>query len=288
MELTPPPQHPQTWPQTSVSQVEHIINLLRRRRLGDAFEALLDLGDEMHDMDDQGYVIGDLHNVDRLMSAIVQRSAYGVYAAVDRAIHTLLLTAIRSCEAQRASLTIQPLAHERLGWLSPAQSENNAHLECYRNFAGYISSHPASSCQAPAAPSGDRSLEAATELLQRLCPRVNGLCRWTYTAMTRTDVMVPSGTRDRRRRSSGCKSDGAPGIATARRSSPRFRKATTGVMMATPPTQSGDVCLADALTVPTIPLRRPSTPRVGVAPLTPLSGSPSNMIVKQEEDVWLL
>ncbi|KAK4233739.1 hypothetical protein C8A03DRAFT_38530 [Achaetomium macrosporum] len=292
MELTPSPEPFPTGSKTSVSQIEHITNLLRRHRLGDAFEALLDLGDQMHDMDDQPYVIGNLQNVNRLLSAIMQRSAYGVYAAVDRAIHTLLLTAIRSCEAQRTNLAVQTLPHGQLGWLSPAQSEINEHLEFYRNFAGYISSHPASSCRS-ASPWGDRSLDMARRLLQRLCPRINGLCKWTYTPPTGTDVTVPGAPRDRRR-SSHCKSDAAPRMTTRRsspRSSPRSRKPTAGIqplMMPTPPTQSGDARLADALTVPTVPLRHPLTPGVGVAPLTPHSGSPSNTVVKQEETARLL
>jgi hypothetical protein len=233
---------PQPTPAASPISTSHIhdaITQLKRRRLGDAFESLLDLGDMMHDLVDDIAVVGDLPHMNRLFSAIIRYSAYGVYGPVDQIINRLLLLSIRRCEGMRGAPG-HP-GQGGIGWRSSAQSDTKEHLEFYRNFLSYILSHPAGHN------SQDTTLELAQQSLQRLCPRINGLSRWTWTED------ASSATEPRRNPTRSSASRVPP--ETPKRSSPRLRKQQGP--LPTPPTQSGDVGLAATEPMPTIPLERP-------------------------------
>lgn len=210
---------------------------LGRRQLGDAFEALLDLGDMMHDMVDDVAVVADLPQVNRLFSSIIRSSAYGVYEPVDRVINKLLLLSVRRCDGM-GSARGQP-GQGGIGWRSSAQSDINEHLEFCRNFLSYIRSHPTGRN------SVDRNLESAQQSLQRLCPRINGLSKWAWAeeASPATDL--------RRNPTRSSTSRAQP--ETKKRSSPRLRRPKAP--LPTPPTQSGDVRFAEP--IPTVPLERP-------------------------------
>jgi hypothetical protein len=226
-----------------IGHIHNIVKQLSRHRLGDAFEALLDLGDEMHDMVDDFGGFGDLHQVNRLLTSIVHHCAYGIYEHVDQVIHALLLLAIRTCDKLRTAQT-QP-GPDRVFWLSPTQSEINDHLEVYRNFLGYIANWP----DLPS--SQDPNLQSAKQLLQKLRPRINiGLAHyWGRPAEVRakTDAIA------RRRHTLRSSTQRRPSGITKPSSSPRPQppRKTAAAFMPTPPSQSGDVGLE--ATVPTIP-----------------------------------
>lgn len=126
----------------------------------------------MHATSDDLAVVEDLHQVDRLFTAIIHHSAYGMYAHADQVIGKLLLLAVQQCDDLRHA---QPHPSQgRVGWQSPTQGAVAQHLEVYRGVVNHITSHPVFSLV------GDESVEAARAVLQRLCPRINGLARWTY------------------------------------------------------------------------------------------------------------
>ncbi|KAL2171517.1 hypothetical protein VTG60DRAFT_2685 [Thermothelomyces hinnuleus] len=174
-------------PVTCNKQVHNIILQLNRRRLGDAFEAILVLGDVLHDMVDPSHAVADLHLMDRLFSSIARHDAYGIYPQVDRVIHRLVLLALRRCEELGAARPRHHHYHHHhqpapgdddtgVGWLLPGESEVLDHLEVYRDFVCYVMSHP------DLFPARDGDLESATEMLQRLQPRINGLHTWEHPA----------------------------------------------------------------------------------------------------------
>ncbi|KAL2134836.1 hypothetical protein VTI74DRAFT_10732 [Chaetomium olivicolor] len=219
------------------SNIHRVIQELRRRRLGNSFEALLDLGEEMHDATDEPDVGVDLDQVDRLFSAIIQHSAYGIYKRVDAVINTILLLAIQRCEALQG--TGKKMVPGRIGWLSLTHSETNQHLEAYRDFVTYIVNHPTARL------SQDPRLEAARRLLQRLCPRINGLSRWTTTGVNGAEQKERRPTR-RTRQSENKK------LATQ---SPHKHQRLARPQLPTPPTQTGDVQHVE--TIPTLPRKGP-------------------------------
>ncbi|KAH6855898.1 hypothetical protein B0I37DRAFT_366064 [Chaetomium sp. MPI-CAGE-AT-0009] len=267
------PISPQPSPPGSSLCIRHIHDILKRltrHRLGDAFEGLLDLGDEMHDMVDDFWSLGDLHLVNRLLTSIVHHSAYGIYEHVDQVIHSLLLLAIHTCDRLRKAQP--PPTPDRVVWLSSTQSEINDHLEVYRNFLGHITSCPSSTS------SRDPNLQSARELLQKLHPRINGLSHWTRPADVRakTDAVRRSHTRALRpstqRQRSGITKPSSPPPPQLQPPKP------VAVFMPTPPSQSGDV--EWGVTVPTIPVHR--TGRVESCPVAPSAGPPSHTMGRDD------
>jgi hypothetical protein len=241
-------------PTASRSQIHSIITHLRRHRLGDAFEGLLDIGDEMHGMVDKSDVVSNLPQLGQLFAAVYHHSAYGIYDRVDQVIHKLLYLSLRRCQVLKTAQT--SLAPNVVGWLSGAQCEVNEHLEVFRNFLSYIISHPAGR------QSQDQNLALARHLLQTLCPRINGLSRWKCAKEVRPKHRGPPAKTQTPTPSSA--SGQLSGIR--KRTSPRQRKPPAhGIMMPTPPTQTADVMCAEIL--PTIPVER--TGRLDVPLLSP-------------------
>ncbi|GAB1316541.1 hypothetical protein MFIFM68171_06751 [Madurella fahalii] len=243
-----PPSPPPT-PRHSIpvmTLVQQAIHHLSRRRRQDALDAILAIGDAMHDIFAKtGAVAADLRQVNRLFLGVVQQSLYGASPRADRIINSLLLLSIRRCDALRQAQlqAAQPAGPDAVGWLSSAHaSELNDHLELYRNVLAYIASHPASRAGAGSSPGSgsqtqDPRLQAAQQTLQRLCPRINNLSRWTYTAPT---------PAPRASQSAGVRK---PDPRHRHRHRPRAapaKPATRAVAgprapLPTPPTQTGDV-----------------------------------------------
>ncbi|KAL2153755.1 hypothetical protein VTH82DRAFT_4910 [Thermothelomyces myriococcoides] len=253
--------------------LHNIILQLNRRRLGDAFEAILDLGDELHDMVDPLHAVADLHLVDRLFSSIAGHDIYGIYPQVDRVIHRLVLLALRRCEEPAAHRPRHHHHQHRLGsgdvntevgWLLPGQSEVLDHLEVYRDFVCYMMSHSAS-CS-----SRDDDLASATKALQRLRPRINGLHTWVRSPKMEVDTGTEAGLHGQRGRTrnmnvqpiTAAPPEGQAGAQSKRPTALQLPRKTCGASsaakrqqpdyMLTPPTQSGDV----NDTIPTIPVDR--------------------------------
>jgi hypothetical protein len=237
-------QRSPTKPTASPSRIHCIINNLRRHRLGYSFEGLLDIGDDMHGVVDELSVVSDLPQLGQLFAAIYHHSAYGIYDRVDQVIHKLLYLALRRCQELRTAQT--PLVPNVVGWLSGVQCEVNEHLEVCRNFLSHIMSHPAGR------QSQDRNLALAQQIMQTLCPRINGLSKWKCAKEVRPKRRDTTAKAPTPRASSAPRQQsGIP-----KRTSPRQRKPPLHiVMMPTPPTQRGDVKCAE--TLPTIPVERP-------------------------------
>ncbi|KAK4099213.1 hypothetical protein N658DRAFT_498577 [Parathielavia hyrcaniae] len=258
MELLLSPQPSPTASPGHLHRVHSIINHLRRHRLGDAFEGLLDLGDQMHGVVGELEADLDLAQLDRLFASIFRYSAYGIYDRVDHVIHRLLYIAVRTCQALGAAQTL-PVPHG-VGWLSTVQSEARQHLEVCRNFLSYITSHPAGR------QSRDPILGLAQQLVQGMCPRINGLSKWTYAKQVHAKDGGGSTTC-----STGSVASGRPSGLRKAAASPRRQKCPPLINpMPTPPTQTGDVRWPE--TIPTIPARNPD--RRGVLPPTPDTSYP--------------
>ncbi|KAK4125834.1 hypothetical protein N657DRAFT_280441 [Parathielavia appendiculata] len=248
MELSLLPQPSPTGSPGYPNQVHSIINQLRRHRLGDAFGGLLDLGDQMDGVVDKLHVLINLSQLDRLFAAISRHSAYGIYDAVDHVIHRLLYVAVRTCQALEAAQTSP--ATNGVGWLSTVQSEVHELLEVCRNFFSYITSHPAGR------QSRDRTLGLAQRLLQRTCPRINGLSKWRHVKEGHAKDSDGSATCDLRPSVSVRPLRRRSGRSHVRnRSAPsRHLKRPLPLSMPTPPSQTGDVRCAE--TIPTLPAHR--------------------------------
>jgi hypothetical protein len=133
--------------------------------------------------------------------------------------------------------------------MSPAQFETNQRLELYRGVLRYFTSYP----------SADADLELAWRLVQRLCPRINDLPRWTVA-----QVRQRRGSRCGRKPQQELNQSCTVQSRVKKRTSPRAR-------LPTPPTQTGDVGLAE--TIPTLRATQPPKSRLGL--LTPDSLPPS-------------
>lgn len=257
-------------PSQCIAHIQNIIKQMTRHRLGDAFGALLDLGDEMHAMVDDFGGLGELHQVNQLLASIVHHCAYGVYEHVDQVIRALLLLAIRTCDRLRSSQPQIQSGPDRVFWLSPTQSEINDHLEVYGNFLGYIAGWPDSPS------SRDPNLQSAKQLLQRLRPRVDtGLSHyWARPAEVRAkpDAVV----RKHRLRSSTQHQRSAITKPCPPQLRPQPPRKPAAAFMSTPPSQSGDVGFE--VTVPTIPAYCPGR-------IAPVSCSLSNTMGR--DDCWL-
>ncbi|KAH6634697.1 hypothetical protein B0J18DRAFT_486879 [Chaetomium sp. MPI-SDFR-AT-0129] len=168
-----------------MDHIPDIINHLTHNRLGDAFESILDLGDAMHDMPDPFHAVSDLHQVTELFACIAHHAAYGIYQGVDDVLHRLLILAIRRCadlktKAQSGRSGRNTGEHGEgpaVWWLSPGECEADDLLEVCRNFFHYVAGHPEVGSAIE-----DPCLMSARDLLQRLCPRINGLSHWSRPA----------------------------------------------------------------------------------------------------------
>ncbi|KAH6632545.1 hypothetical protein F5144DRAFT_574451 [Chaetomium tenue] len=262
------PRPSSTRPSMCISHMNNIIKQLTRHRLGDAFEALLDLGDEMHDMVDDLGGLSDLHQVDRLLTYIVHHSAYGVYDHVDQVINTLVLLALRTCDRLKsADIRLGP---DMVFWLSPTQSEIDDHLEVYRNFLGYITA----CIESPS--SQDPNLQSARQLLQRLRPRINtGVYRWTRPKGVDHGAKTDAVARRHSLRSSTQRQRSGMTKPFLPRPQPP-RKPAAG-FMPTPSPQSGDVGFE--VTLPTIPVY--GRGRAHPEPAAPLSDPLSNTMGRE-------
>ncbi len=256
------------------------------------------LSDEMHDAVDVTRALAGLQQVDQLFLAIVQHSGYGHYQCVDQAIHRLLLLAVGRCEDMRnAEMQRHAATHGTsvVGWQSRQHADIDEHLEFYRNFLGFVDNHPAS-CLAPPQ---DQTLDLARQSLQRLCPRIHGLSRWT-----RNEVQTARTARNKRaaRPAPPSTSQRQPRAERQMKTSPRklpprkvppvpapapVAAAPAAVtMMPTPPTQTGDVRLADTMPIPvsTVRLKQLWKPNAAVQPATPVSGAPSYTLGREAVD----
>lgn len=253
---------PQSSPAISVMPTTHVQNTLHYfqcEQPGDVFRLLLDLGDEMRDTVDDFPAAGDLPQLNQLFSAVVHHSAYGLDQSVDETINKLLLIAILRCE-EMCICQLQP-DQWRVGWQSFAQSQADEHLEFYRNFLNFITSHPAWCL------SQDKNLELAQKTLHRLCPRVNGLSRWTW----QDDDLAER--RDARRSNPARVSTPCLRPQPAKKPPSRLPRRAR-VPLPTPPTQTGDANFSD--TIPTMPLKRPWKQPAALP--TPASGAPSRIM----------
>ena len=275
MEFSMPPQSTAATPFMFAGHIQNTLHHFRCNRLHGALEGLLSLGDAMHGTgDDFGALEAwDLPQVNRLFSAIIHHSAYGVYQCADLVINRILVMAIERCEETR-EVQLHP-ARGRVGWQSWHHSEINEYLEFYRNFLSFITGHPASSL------SRDHNLDSAQLSLQRLCPRINGLSRWAYREV-------------RTARSGSTAQPCTPQLQPRGKKPPPPRLGKAPAPMPTPPTQSGDVRCADTLLVPTVPLKHPWKPNEARAP-TPVFDVPSctlgrdaiaNGLVEDATQLW--
>lgn len=132
-------------------------------------------------------------------------------------------------------------------WLSPAECEVDDLLEVCRNFFHYVAGHPEVGSSID-----DPCLMAARELLQRLCPRINGLSVWSGAAAgvnAKTEVGGRPPTHARTRME--CRKAKVP-VRKPLAAAAAGRK--IAAFLPTPPTQSGDVeCAA---TIPTMRVER--------------------------------
>jgi len=253
------PLSPQSSPSISAMSTGHIQDTLQYfcgQQPGDVFQLLLDLDDGMRSAStlNDFLAAGDLLQVNQLFLAVIHHSAYGVCQRVDRVINRLLLMAVRRCEEMRQ--TQVQLDRGTVWWQSFAQSQASDHLEFYRNFLSFITDHPAWCL------SQDPNLELAQKTMQRLCPRVNGLSIWGW----RDDGLAETRDGDARPRgpSPAQSSTPRPQPPPAKKPPSRRPRRAPGPLP-TPPTQTGDVNLAD--TIPTMPLKRPWKPAAAL--LTP-------------------
>jgi hypothetical protein len=280
MAFFPSPPSSPTTPAIFTLQIQQAIDHLDQHNLGKALKAISTIGEGMHHVVSAPWAMGDLRQLSHLFLATVHHSAYGINMQADRVINSLLLQAIRTCEELRATHTPPP--YGMVGWLSPAGAEIKDHLETYRNLFGYITNHSTYSR------SEDPDLGLAEQLLQRLCPRINGFSRWTAA------VGAAKGcARSRKSTTSAQSSTSKPRAKTRKRTSAHpQRRATKPVVvhgaMPTPPTQSGDVNFGG--TIPT-QLRTPSSMPNAMLPtpdLYPLSHTlREDAIELREVDGWI-
>ncbi|KAL2267369.1 hypothetical protein VTJ83DRAFT_4646 [Remersonia thermophila] len=252
-------------------------------------EALLDIRDKLHYHPHDLAAVGGRAHVNSLLLSVVEESAYGANEPADRTIVRLLQLAVHTCaveaaddEAAYAHRYTRPHPAEdvdddsydasssRVTWLPPARCEAREHLELYRNIAAYLASHPISSLYR------DPALDATRQTLQRLCPRVNGLSRWTWTEGPLPPTMTPNGACGSlwgegpllaralpqatvlEVARPGKASSGSSRGTKAKKSSMTARRTGDQVQFFTPPSQSGDVgCDELDETLPTLPVSRP-------------------------------
>ncbi|KAL1842329.1 hypothetical protein VTJ49DRAFT_5497 [Mycothermus thermophilus] len=288
--LTPPPSFPLEPPDFSSKAHPEMIQY-HQCHSSNLRESLLDLSDKLHGAPQDLAAVGGRANVNSLLLSVVEDSAYGASESIDRVIVRLLHLAVHTCAAEAAVDEAAQTSHRtqrhhhwheddddtRVTWLAPAQFEAREHLELYRNIAAYLASHPASSLYR------DPALDATRQTLQRLCPRVNGLCRWTWTE---EPVVPPTPTPNgvcglswgeessipptlpptafepvTPDKAAAGASRSAKAGKSKKMSSLRSRKVRGPVHLPTPPTQSGDIVGCDEFeeTLPTLPVSRPGS-----------------------------
>ncbi|KAL2121357.1 hypothetical protein VTJ04DRAFT_5384 [Mycothermus thermophilus] len=242
-------------------------------------DALFGLSSELHQASPDIAAVGGRGRANSLLQSVVEQGIYGTCEPIDGVIVRLLHLAVQTCAEEAAAVDMVPgpsyLQYQRtrdrrraggqyegesdedddddarVFWSSPTQIDAREHLELYRNIAAYLASHPASSLYR------DPLLQETQQVLQRLCPRVNGLSRWTWTELPVSPAPTPTRSEKGSGRPRGGEKRGKPKPSS--RASPRSKKIRDPpLQLLTPPSQSGDVShdgLDDEL-VPTLPQHR--------------------------------
>jgi hypothetical protein len=246
-------------------------------------DALLDLSSKLHEASSDLAAVGSRAQASSLLQTVVEQGVYGECEPVDKFIVRILHLAVQTCAEEAATVNMVPRPpylqdqhtrdrprvgeqyegecdededdeddDARVFWSSPTQIDAREHLELYRNIAAYLASHPASSLYR------DPLLQETQQVLQRLCPRVNGLSRWTWTELPVSPAPTLTRSEKGSGRPRGGEKRGKPKPSS--RASPRSKKTRDSpLQLLTPPSQSGDVSydgLDDEL-VPTLPVSHP-------------------------------
>jgi hypothetical protein len=220
---------------------------------------MIAFGDEIHiaAQTTEASTIASLRQLSILFRAVVSRSLYGTNPTADHVIRRLLLFSLRRCEFLRlAQIQAAQPVRSKVGWLSSASAFETAdHLELYRNFCNHIIAiHNHHHHQMPLE---DSSLESATQILQRLCPRINNLSLWPCKRVAGPPMTRVRGV-DKSRPVRGSKSK-----TTTKPARPQ-RTVKLAFLPTPPPTQiCGDTVLTDTLAPPsTQPIRAPQAAQV--------------------------
>ncbi|KAK4169812.1 hypothetical protein QBC43DRAFT_283376 [Cladorrhinum sp. PSN259] len=155
------------------SPIPHIITSLTQQKWVIAFEAIPTLPNSMHPHHAKTCTFDDLHHINTLFDAIMHHHAYGIDEQADNALNQLLLRALQTCQALKASSTpsSQDDCSEAIYWSTPPDILLQEHLEFYRAVLHYFFTFSSD-------PSGSLVLLAAKRMLQQLSPRINNLSTW--------------------------------------------------------------------------------------------------------------